>query len=93
MSKEALVAVEGICQFIINNPKLVHLDLSYTEMQPSMMRMVIEAVSQSKSIMAVHLCGNPGIDVALAVDLLGAEQDSSVSIPIKNDAGLVSETI
>lgn len=73
MSKEALVAVEGICQFITNNPKLVHLDLSYTEIQPSMMRMIIEAVSQSESITAVHLCGNPGISVALAVELLGAK--------------------
>lgn len=40
----------------------MHLDLSHTEMQESMLKPLIQAVSESNSLMAVHLCGNPGIN-------------------------------
>jgi hypothetical protein len=48
--------------FVRNNQELMHLDLSHTEMQESMLKPLIQAVSESNTLMAVHLCGNPGIN-------------------------------
>jgi len=43
----------------------MHLDLSYTELQDNMLRKIINAIKESNSLMAVHLCGNPGISPSL----------------------------
>jgi len=47
--------------FVRKNNALKHLDLSNTEMQDTMLRAVIEAISEAPNLCGVHLDGNPGI--------------------------------
>ncbi len=61
MSYEAEDAINSVCFFIKNNQFLMHLDLSNTEMREDMLKMLIDAIAQSYSLMAVHLDGNPGL--------------------------------
>jgi hypothetical protein len=53
--------LNDLVQFITKNPELIHLDLSNTELTESMLIYLVDAIAESKSLMAVHLDGNPGL--------------------------------
>jgi hypothetical protein len=53
--------LSDLATFVKRNNALKHLDLSNTEMQYTMLRTVIEAISEAQNLCAVHLDGNPGI--------------------------------
>jgi len=54
--------IDGLCEFIKHNPKLLHLDLSYTGLTKLMLIEFGPALRKSKSMITLHLTGNPGID-------------------------------
>jgi hypothetical protein len=45
MSEEANEALQNILIFVKNNKSLMHLDLSHTEMQDTMIRPLIETIA------------------------------------------------
>lgn len=77
MSEEANEALQNILIFVKNNKSLMHLDLSHTEMQDTMIRPLIETIAQSESLMSVHLDGNPGLSqdlINFCIQTLGAKE-------------------
>lgn len=61
MHEDAEQGLQDLLTFIRNNGELVHLDLSNTDLQEAMLRPLIETISESSSLLGVHLCGNPGV--------------------------------
>ena len=62
MCDDALKALTYLSTFIKKNPSLLHLDLSHAGLQSLMIEKLVQAASESQSLMAMHLCGNPGIN-------------------------------
>lgn len=54
-------AIDDFCHFIKSNRELLHLDLSNTDLQLAHLQPILEAISQSQSLMSVHLDGNPAL--------------------------------
>jgi hypothetical protein len=55
-------AVENLSKFIRRNRQLIHLNLESTGLTYEMIKFLLRAVNRSKSLQAIHLCGNPGIN-------------------------------
>ncbi len=53
--------VENLQNFIAQNSKLLHLDLSETGLSEDMIYEIIKALNYSNSIIGLHLSGNPGL--------------------------------
>ena len=53
--------VENLCQFIKKNTVLLHLDLSNMGIHSEMIKEFGPALRKSKSILSLHLSGNPGV--------------------------------
>lgn len=50
------------CQYIHKNQNLIHLNLRETGMSElCLMELLKNGIAKSKSLLAVHLCGNPGL--------------------------------
>ena len=47
----------------------MHLDLRYSGLSALIIRMLVQAISQSSSLMSVHLCGNPGLSRELILEI------------------------
>ena len=47
-------------QFIWINRKLIHVDLSYTNLSEGIIYKLIPAIRKGKTLMSIHLSGNPG---------------------------------
>jgi len=64
-----------LCNIIIRNKQLIHLDLSYSRLVDEQIKLIIESLKKSNSVLSVHLTGN-GITSAgkkLIVDELKCE--------------------
>ena len=48
-------------QFIWINRKLIHVDLSYTNLSEAVVYKLIPGIRKSKTLMSIHVSGNPGI--------------------------------
>lgn len=57
------VVVEGLQNFISQNTKLMHLDLSDTGLSEDMILEIVKAVNYSANLIALHLSGNPGLTI------------------------------
>jgi Ran GTPase-activating protein (RanGAP) involved in mRNA processing and transport len=55
--------VEGLQNFISQNTKLMHLDLSDTGLSEDMILEIVKAVNYSANLIALHLSGNPGLNI------------------------------
>lgn len=55
------VDLKDLCTFVRENYELIHLDLSHCEIQPEKLEKIVKKVKKSKTLMCIHLCGNPGI--------------------------------
>jgi len=55
-----LAFVKNLIQFIKQNKKLVHLDLSFMGMDEETLLMFGVALRRAKSLLSLHLSGNPG---------------------------------
>lgn len=54
--------ITNLCKFIKYNPKLLHMDLSKTGLSDKMLLFFGPALRRAKSLISLHLSGNPGID-------------------------------
>lgn len=54
--------MKNLCEFLKLNSKLIHLNLSYTGLSKIMLMQLGPALRRSKSMLSLHLNGNPGID-------------------------------
>ena len=52
--------LDNLSRFIKYNKHLIHLDLSYTRLDEMMITALGTALRRAKSLIAVHLSGNPG---------------------------------
>ncbi len=52
--------LENLSRFIKYNKHLIHLDLSYTRLDEMMITALGTALRRAKSLIAIHLSGNPG---------------------------------
>ena len=50
-----------ITKFMKHNKNLLHLDLSNTGLNEQMVRTIATALKRSRSIVSLHLTGNPGV--------------------------------
>ena len=62
MASKATQTVHKIIKFIKQNTNLMHLDLSSTGLDTSMMREFGTALRRAKSLISLHMSGNPGDD-------------------------------
>jgi hypothetical protein len=53
--------MDNLLRFIKYNKHLIHLDLSYTRLDEMMILALGTALRRAKSLVAVHLTGNPGV--------------------------------
>jgi len=49
-------------QFIRRNKVLLHLNLESTGLTYEILKQLLVAVKMSRSLQAIHLCGNPGLN-------------------------------
>ena len=54
--------IENLVKFLKNNNKLIHLDLGNIGLTKNMLKQFGPALRRAKSLVALHLSGNPGID-------------------------------
>ena len=52
---------QGLYNFIRGNKKLIHLDLTSTNLSENAILHILPAIKRSKSLQGVHLSGNPGV--------------------------------
>lgn len=50
----------NLCTFIKHNPKLLHLDLSHMGLPTAMLKELGPALRKAKSLVSLHISGNPG---------------------------------
>lgn len=62
---EDMHLMDNLCKFIKHDFKLLHLDLSHTGLSKMMLLEFGSALRRSKSMLSLHLNGNPGIDIDL----------------------------
>lgn len=62
MTPDEKETITNLCKFIKYNPKLLHLDLTKTGLSHLMLLEFGPALRRAKSIISLHLSGNPGID-------------------------------
>ena len=53
---------EHLCHFIKYNQNLYHLNLSNTQLDADMLRKVTDSMDKARSLVSLHLSGNPGIN-------------------------------
>ena len=53
--------ITNLCRFIKYNPNLLHFDLAHTGLNEQMIWHFGNALKRAKSMVALHLSGNPGI--------------------------------
>ena len=53
--------LDNLLRIIKYNHHLIHLDLSYTRLDEMMILQLGTALRRSKSLVAVHFTGNPGV--------------------------------
>ena len=56
---------EQLYSFFRGNKKLIHIDLTSTNLSEVAILHIIPAIKRSKSLQGVHLSGNPGVTVAV----------------------------
>jgi len=56
-----LYIMAKVTKFMKYNKNLLHLDLSNTGLNEQMVRTIATALKRSRSIISLHLSGNPGI--------------------------------
>ena len=56
-----LYIMAKITKFMKHNKNLLHLDLSNTGLNEQMVRTIATALKRSRSIISLHLTGNPGV--------------------------------
>jgi hypothetical protein len=61
LTPNAAAAIENLCKFIKSDPVLIHVDFSNTGLSEKQLWYFGRAMRRSKSLRALHLCGNPGI--------------------------------
>ena len=60
METEAKVA-EHMFTFLKSNRRLIHLDLTATNLSETAMLQILPAIKRAKSLQGIHLSGNPGV--------------------------------
>jgi hypothetical protein len=68
-----------ICQLVSTSFSLQHLNLTETQMTEDSFSELIDAISTSVSLLAVHLTGNPGI---------GSDLSSTIQTQLEDKLGL-----
>lgn len=53
--------IDCIAKFIRRNKQLIHLNLEDCGLSYPMMKELLPAIKRSRSLQAIHLCGNPGL--------------------------------
>jgi len=61
LTSNAVLAIENLCTMIKKNTALIHADFSNTGLNEKQLWYFGRAMRRSKSLRALHLCGNPGI--------------------------------
>lgn len=69
LAPSALELVENLSVFLKHNPVLIHVDVSNTGLSEKQLWYFGKVMRRSRSLRALHLCGNPGITKRL-VDYL-----------------------
>lgn len=52
---------DNIFTLLRENKKLIHLDLTATNLSEAAIRHILPAIRKSKSLQGIHLSGNPGV--------------------------------
>ena len=52
---------EQLYSFLRGNKKLIHLDLTATNLSEDVILHILPAIKRSKSLHGIHLSGNPGV--------------------------------
>ena len=61
MSENMAMVAESLLRFVRVDKRLIHLDLTQTNLSEQMILHIIQGIRKSKSLMAVHFSGNPGV--------------------------------
>lgn len=61
MSDKQLEVSDALFRIIRYNKRLVHLDLTCTNISEAMFMQIIPGVKKTRSLMSIHLSGNPGV--------------------------------
>jgi len=61
ISDEEKETIVNLCKFIKYNPKLLHMDLTKTGLSDKMLLYFGPALRRAKSLISLHVSGNPGI--------------------------------
>jgi len=87
--------VDNLCKFIKYNFKLYHLDLSHTGLTTLMLREFGSSLRRAKSLLSLHLNGNPGLSSALKAEMHQrvhcAESEETISLNVIS-SNLVKKT-
>ena len=69
LTNQQAEVVEHISKFIRRNRNLIHVNLEATGLTYEMIKELLVAIKLSRSLQAIHLCGNPGVnEIALIHD-------------------------
>lgn len=69
VEKQRADLVASVCTMIKRNKSLLHLDLSHTALTEYMLWHIGKALSRARSVVSLHLDGNPGFTPTLAEQL------------------------
>ena len=61
MSENMVQVADSLLRFVRIDKRLIHLDLSQTNLSEQMILNIIPGIKKSRSLMAVHFSGNPGV--------------------------------
>lgn len=61
--------IENLVKFVKHNHKLIHLDLGNTGLTKNMLKQFGPALRRARSLVSLHLSGNPGVDSDLKTGL------------------------
>lgn len=74
MSNLHVQIADCLCKLIRRNKSLIHVNLEACGLTYEIIKQLLGAIKRSRSLQAIHLCGNPGLsEIKLihdAVDLL-----------------------
>lgn len=62
LSNAQAQVIDCISKFVRRNKNLIHVNLEATGLTYEMIKELLKAIKRSKSLQAIHLCGNPGVN-------------------------------
>ena len=61
MTENMVMVADSLFRFVKVDKRLIHLDLTQTNLSEQMILHIMPGIRKSKSLMAVHFSGNPGV--------------------------------